>query len=76
MDPGAEEIAVAERPGLADEYEERRLEGILDVARVVQHPPADPEDHRPVPCDQGLEGGLVAQGDEAARLTAPRPGRP
>ena len=40
------------------------LEGVLCIVVVAQHPTADAQDHRPVTADDGLEGRLVAAGDE------------
>ena len=37
---------------------------VLNPAPVAQGAPADAEDHRPVPRDQGREGGLVAAAGE------------
>ena len=51
--------------GLLRQGQERRLEGVLRVLFVPQHPPADAADHRPVAVDEQLERGLVPPGDEA-----------
>ncbi len=64
MQPGAERVGVAQRAGPAQQDQERRLEGILDVARVVQQSPADGQDHRSVTGHQGLERGVIAPGRE------------
>ena len=55
VQPGAERLGVAQRTGLAQQDEERGLEGVLDVATVVEQPPADAQDHRSVPRHQRLE---------------------
>ena len=64
VEPRAERVALADRPGLADQDEERRLEGVLRVVRVAQHAAADPQDHRPVPAQDSLEGRLVPAAGE------------
>ena len=48
------------------------LEGVFRVLFVVQHPPTHPQDHRPVPRDQGSEGGLVAASGEVVQKLAVR----
>jgi hypothetical protein len=58
VEPGGQQLALADRVGLLDQDQERGLECVLDVAGVAEQPPGDPEDHRPVPAHQGLEGGL------------------
>ena len=40
------------------QHQERRLERILRVLRIAEHPAADAQDHRPVPVHQLFEGGL------------------
>ena len=62
VEPVPQHLAIADRPGLADEQEERGLEGVLRVLRLVEHVPADAEDHRPMPPDEHLEGGLRLRG--------------
>lgn len=64
MQPRAERVASAERAGPPQEHQECRLEGVLDVARFIQEPAADPEDHRTVERHQCLERGLIAKGGE------------
>ena len=62
--PVAQDGARGERSGLAGQDEEGGLEGVLGVGLVAQHGPADVEHHRPVPVQQGVEGGLVLPGVE------------
>jgi hypothetical protein len=81
MEPGAQGVAHPEAAGLPDQDEEGGLEGVVRVVRVVEHAPADAEDHRPVPLDQGREGqlrGLAAAGREPLQELAVSqlPGRP
>ena len=54
----ATEPRVADRPSPAEQHQERGLEGILGVVRVVEQPATDPQHHRPVPLDQRLERQL------------------
>ena len=70
MEPAAEQVAAAERVGLADEHEERGLERVVDVVGVAEQGPADGEDHRAVPGDDRLEGRAVAACDEAVEELA------
>ena len=70
---------LADGGGIPGEEEERRLEGVLRVVPVVEHPPADGQDHRPVAPDEGLEGGLVlpvGEGAEQAAVGLPPGGLP
>ncbi len=64
MEPGPDRVATPDRPGLADEDEERRLEGILDIVAVAERAPADGQDHWPVPLDKHLESQGVASCEE------------
>src|SRR5207253_490064 len=47
--------------------EEGRLEGVLGILLVVEHAPADAQDHRPMTADQGGEGGFVTAGGEVVQ---------
>jgi hypothetical protein len=38
--------------GLAGEYQERRLRGVLGIVPLREHPPARCQHHRPVPVDE------------------------
>ena len=62
MQPAAQGVAGADRAGLPGQDQEGGLEGVLDVVLVPQDGAAGGQDHRAVPGDQGLEGGLVAVG--------------
>ena len=67
MEPGAQRVSNPERARLLDQGQEGGLEGILDIIRIAECIPADAEDHRPVPLDQGREGqlgGLAVLGRE------------
>ena len=54
-----------DRSRLADENEERRLEGVLGVVVVVKKATADAPDHRAVPTDQSFKGRRLTAPDEA-----------
>ena len=43
---------------LLDQHQERGLERIVGIVRIAQDVAADPQHHRPVPGDQGLERRL------------------
>jgi len=65
MEPRAQGIAHPEAASLLDQDEERGLKCILAVVWIIQHTPADAQDHRSMPLDQGREGqfgGLAALG--------------
>ncbi len=49
------------------QHKKRSLERILGIVQILEHAPADPENHRTVTDHQLLEGGfpgLVPLGDE------------
>ena len=58
VQPGADRLALADRAGLAEQDQERRLERVVGLVRVAQDAPADAEHHRAVPLDQQGEGRL------------------
>ena len=76
IQPRRNRYSLPNSAGLAHEQEKRRLKRIFHVVRIVQHSPADAENHRPVPPQEYLEGRLVSQREpaveqlrvEAARL--------
>ncbi len=61
VEPGAEQVRIADRPGLSGQDEEDGLEGVLGVMVIAQELPADAQDHRPVSGDDRGEGGLVGR---------------
>ncbi len=63
-------MEIAQRAGLADEDQERRLEGVIDVGGVGEQPPTDAQHHRAMPVDQGLQCGFVAIGHEPTQELA------
>ncbi len=58
MEPGPQGVAHPERPGLADQHQERGLEGILGMMRIAEDGQADAPDHRAMPLHQRGEGQL------------------
>ena len=57
----------AARAGFAGQHHESSLVGVLGRVGVAKHAPADVQDHRPVPSDQGRKGILVAVGGEGCQ---------
>ncbi len=55
----------SDRPGLADQDQERGLERILGVVAIAEHGSARAQNHRAVPLDQGGKRSLVARGEKA-----------
>ena len=67
VEPGAQQVGVADGEGLAGEDEEDGLEGVLGVVPVAQELSADAQDHRPVARHERGEGGIpgrIAAGGE------------
>ena len=67
VEPGAQQVGVADGAGLAGEHEEDGLEGVLGMVPVTQELSADVEDHRPVPRHQRDERRIpsrIAAGGE------------
>jgi hypothetical protein len=58
MKPGPEGIVNPEPSSLAEEHQERRLEGVLCIMGIAEQRGADAEDHRPMPLNQSRECGL------------------
>ena len=56
--------------GFAEKDQERRLEGVFDVVRIVEPAAADSQNHRAVPCDQFRKGRLIAVGEESLQELA------
>jgi hypothetical protein len=72
VEPAAQRFLPGDRPGLAGEDEEGRLEGVLGVVRVAQHPLADAEHRGPVAPHQGRKRGRVCLAEEARQEIAVR----
>ena len=53
--------------GIPGQGQERGLERVIGRVRVAKQPPADAQDHRPVPFHQLGERGPVVALDEAAQ---------
>ena len=64
--PASQGLFLADGGGLPCQDQECRLKGVIGVMHVSEPAPADPQDHRPVPPHQHLEGGLVVPGQEDA----------
>ena len=58
MQPTGERGPIPDRSRPAKQDQERGLEGIVGVIRVVEHAPTDAQHHGAVPFDQRLEGRL------------------
>ena len=56
--------------GLVDQDQERGLEHVVGIGPGAEQAAADAEDHRPVPAQQLLEGGLVAARGKAIEEVA------
>src|SRR5947209_3105869 len=59
VEPASDRYCLADRPRLAGEDEERRLEGVLGVGLVAQYAAADVEHHYPVTAQQGMKSSLI-----------------
>ena len=66
--PVLERSPARERASLARQDQEGRLERVLRILLVGQHPPAHAQHHRPVPPQQPLERGHVAEREAAEQL--------
>ena len=73
IQPVSQQVRLADRPGLASQHKEDRLEGVLGVVSIAKDMPADMHDHRPVAAHECGEGGLacrIAQGAESVNELA------
>ena len=52
MQPAAERIVISHRPGSTRQDEKRGLKGVFSKVGVSKQPPADAQNHRPVPFHQ------------------------
>ena len=55
----------ADCAGFAGQHEEGSLEGVFRILDIAQHPLAESENHRPMPCDEHGKGILITLVDEA-----------
>ena len=62
--PVGKTVPIAQLRGLAQQDQERRLEGVFDVVGIIEPAAAVAENHRAVPCDQFRKSGLVAVEEE------------
>ncbi len=58
MQPRAQRVFHPERPGFLDQDQKGRLKSVIGVMPVAKSAPADAQNHRTVPLDQGREGEL------------------
>ena len=58
VQPRAQGIAHPERSALADQDQERRLEGVHRLVVIAENAASGAENHRPMPLDQDREGQL------------------
>jgi hypothetical protein len=70
VQPAADGIALADRPGSAYQDEKGSLEGILGIVAVVQDTLANPQYHGAVAAQQGRERHLVTLTDECLQELA------
>ena len=64
VQPCPQQPPIFDRGTLPDEYEKSRLEGILNVGSVTQHPLAGAQNQRAMVRKQGRERCLIAAVDE------------
>ena len=78
VEPVAQQLRLAERPGLAGQNEEDSLEGVLGVMAVAEELPADVHHQRPVAGHQGgergLTGGVAPMDEPLEQLTVGKSG--
>jgi hypothetical protein len=72
VQPVGEPLGRGNRPGLASEDQEGRLEGILGVV-MWQQPAADPEDKRTMPANERGEGPLIGVVNKTRQELSIRP---
>ena len=79
VEPGPDQVPGPDRGRPPGQDQERGLERVLGQVRVADDPPADAQDHRPVPADQRGERGLVSRRRRKPRAVgrrrSPRRGR-
>ncbi len=66
MQPRPERFRLPQRSRPAHQHEERGLERVLHIGRIVQDSPADTQNHRPMPGHQRLERVLIRASDKLA----------
>jgi hypothetical protein len=65
IQPASQRTGGLQPAGFSEEHQKRGLEGIFGVALIPEHAPADRQDHRAVPRDQGSKRPLVAPVEKA-----------
>ncbi len=70
VEPTADAIVLANRPRLARQHEESRLERVLGILLVAQHAAAGGQHHRPMPAHQLGECGFLPLEREAVEQLA------
>jgi hypothetical protein len=65
VEPVSQEVAAPKRAGLAHQYEECGLKGIVNIVRILQQLPADTEHHWAVPRDERFERGFITSTHKA-----------
>ena len=58
MKPAGQDLAIPNRAAFLREHKKRRLKRVFRIVLFVQDVTADPQHHRTVAHDQGLEGFL------------------
>jgi hypothetical protein len=72
VEPAAQGLPLADGSGPAGQQQERGLEAVLGVFHPAEHPPADAEDHRPVPLEERCERRLVSPAEVGREQLAVR----
>jgi hypothetical protein len=75
MKPGCNSLATPEGARFSQQDKKRGLKSILSILLLRQQPPAYAQHHRPVPCEQSVEGRLSALRQEALQKLAILGGR-
>jgi hypothetical protein len=58
VEPACQAFALAERASMPHKDEKRCLKCVVRIVHVAQHVPANAQDHRPVPIEQGRKRSL------------------
>jgi hypothetical protein len=74
MQPGTEALAIAERIQPQGEHQKGGLEGVFGIVSVLEHAPANAQDHRSVQRHQGFETRRITTlAETLAELLLPHP---
>jgi hypothetical protein len=74
VEPTARRVPLGDRAGFANEDKKRSLEGIFRIMCVTEDAPADPENHGPMPLQDGLKGSLILFENKAFQELSVGPG--